>query len=210
MTNHEIRDNLKRLAREHGVGYAALSRMLRRNQAYIQQFVTRGSPVRLEEADRKLLASFFQVDEELLGGPAAQPMVRVGRMAVQASAGPGQLVENEFAIGSYSFDQAWLRGVCTASPTSLSIIKVSGDSMAPTLADGDDVLVDHSDTAQIRDGIYVLRRDDTLMVKRLALAPSSATLTISSDNPAYPTWRDCPTDSVTVVGRVVWAGRRLN
>uniref|UniRef100_UPI0035CB1A51 S24 family peptidase n=1 Tax=uncultured Sphingomonas sp. TaxID=158754 RepID=UPI0035CB1A51 len=210
MTNLEVRDNLKRLAGEHGIGYAALSRMLRRNQAYIQQFVTRGSPVRLEEDDRKLLASFFQVDEALLGGPAAQPMVRVGRMAVQASAGPGELIENEFAIGSYAFDQAWLRGICKANPSNLSIIRVSGDSMAPTLADGDDVLVDHSDVGKMRDGIYVLRRDDSLMVKRLALAPSSATLTISSDNPAYPTWRDCALDSVTVVGRVVWAGRRLS
>ena len=209
MTNLEVRENLKRLTAEHGVGYAALSRMLRRNSAYIQQFVTRGSPVRLEEADRKLLASFFQVDEEVLGGPVTQPMVRVGRMAVQASAGRGETIENEFAIGSYAFDQAWLRGICRAHPTNLSIIKVSGDSMAPTLADGDDVLVDHSNTTQMRDGIYVLRRDDTLMVKRLALAPSSAALTISSDNPAYPTWHDCPLDSVTVVGRVVWAGRRL-
>ena len=209
MTNLEVRANLKRLTAEHGVGYAALSRMLRRNAAYIQQFVTRGSPVRLEEDDRKLLARFFQVDEELLGGPATQPMVRVGRMAVQASAGRGEMVDNEFAIGSYAFDQAWLRDICRAKPANLSIIKVSGDSMAPTLADGDDVLVDHSDTVQMRDGIYVLRRDETLMVKRLALAPSSATLTISSDNPAYPTWPDCPLDSVTVVGRVVWAGRRL-
>lgn len=210
MTNLEVRENLKRLTAEHGVGYAALSRMLRRNAAYIQQFVTRGSPVRLEEADRKLLARYFQVDEEVLGGPVTQPMVRVGRMAVQASAGRGEMIDNEFAIGSYAFDQAWLRGICRANPNNLSIIKVSGDSMAPTLADGDDVLVDHSNIGSaFRDGIYVLRRDDTLMVKRLALAPSSGMLTISSDNAAYPTWRDVMLESVTIIGRVVWAGRRF-
>jgi len=210
MNNSEVRENLKRLASEQGVGYAALSRMLRRNRAYIQQFITRGSPSRLDEDDRKLLASFFRVDEEALGGPTAQPLVHVGRMAIQASAGRGQLIDNEFAIGSYAFDKTWLRGICHADPKNLSIIKVSGDSMAPTLADGDDVLVDHSDSIKVRDGIYVLRRDDTLIVKRVALSPSSATLTISSDNPSYPTWSDCPIDDVSFIGRVVWSGRRLN
>jgi len=47
------------------------------------------------------------------------------------------------------------------------------------------------------------------MVKRLALAPTSGTLTITSDNPTYPSWRDCPLNSVTILGRVVWAGRTL-
>lgn len=47
------------------------------------------------------------------------------------------------------------------------------------------------------------------MVKRLAVAPTSATLTISSDNPAYPTWTDVPVDDIVVVGRAIWTGRRL-
>ena len=60
-----------------------------------------------------------------------------------------------------------------------------------------------------RDGIYELRHYNTLMVKRLALAQTSATVTISSDNPAYPTWHDCPLTSITVVGRAIWASRQL-
>ena len=212
MTSQDVRDTLERLIREHGTSYAALSRMLRRNDAYIQQFVKRGSPSRLDERDRALLAAFFRVDEEVLGGPVARgsAMVQVARLDVEASAGPGSLIDNEVQVGAYGFDSAWLRGVSRAKPQDLSIIKVMGDSMAPTLADGDDVLVDQTDTQRsLRDGIYVLRRDETLMVKRLAIAPTSATVTISSDNPAYPTWRDCALDSIDVVGRVVWAGRKL-
>ena len=136
--------------------------------------------------------------------------VQVPQLSAKASAGNGRLVEDEFVIGSYGFDRNWLRQVARADPRDLSIVQVSGDSMTPTLIDGDDVLVDRSDAGQrLRDGIYVLRREDTLMVKRLALAPTSGTLTISSDNPAYPTWRDCPLSSVDVLGRVVWAGRRF-
>ena len=216
--NHDIRQNLEALIRSTpGEGYASISRMLGRNAAYIQQFIKRGAPERLDEADRKLIARYFGADPDTLYKAELKPRlatVQVPQLSVQASAGNGRIVEDEFVIGSYGFDRNWLRQVAQAEPADLSIVKVSGDSMAPTLVDGDDVLVDRSDRGQqrgqrLRDGIYVLRRDDTLLVKRLALAPTSGTLTISSDNPAYPSWRDCPLDSVDVLGRVVWAGRRL-
>src|SRR3546814_2525614 len=70
-----------------------------------------------------------------------------------------------------SYLPKWLRGL-GADPRALSIIRVAGDSMAPTLIDGDDILVDGGDAAgRLRDGIYVLRMDDALMVKRIARAP---------------------------------------
>ena len=212
METQDIRATLERLKQQNGASYAALSRMLGRNAAYLQQFVKRGTPARLDERDRALLASFFGVDEALLGGPLSSnsSMVQVKRLDVAASAGPGSVIEREVQLGAYSFDSAWLRGVSRARPEDLSIIRVAGDSMAPTLIEGDDVLVDQSIGGRaIRDGVYVLRRDETLMVKRLAVAPNAATLTISSDNAAYPTWSDCPFDSIAVVGRVVWTGRKL-
>jgi phage repressor protein C with HTH and peptisase S24 domain len=92
----------------------------------------------------------------------------------------------------------------------LSFIRVEGDSMSPTLSNGDDILVDRGDALdRLRDGIYVLRRDDTLMVKRVALNPSSRLATIKSDNPAYPEWRDCALDAIEILGRVIWVGRRI-
>jgi phage repressor protein C with HTH and peptisase S24 domain len=82
--------------------------------------------------------------------------------------------------------------------------------MTPTLADGDDIMVDRSPAgARLHDGIYVLRHEDTLAVKRIAVHPGSKRLTISSDNPAYPTWPDCDPKDIDVIGRVVWAGRKI-
>lgn len=83
--------------------------------------------------------------------------------------------------------------------------------MVPTLSDGDDILVDQGDAAdRLRDGIYVLRREDMLMVKRLAVNPFASSVTIKSDNPAYPEWRDVGLATLQIIGRVVWAGRRLS
>lgn len=212
----DVRRELERLMRARGESYASLSQLLGRNAAYIQQFVKRGLPKQLAERDRRTLARYFGVDEMLLGAEreaasqSASPSVRVPRLSVQASAGPGAAVEGEFAIGSFWFDRDWLRQITPAKPDELSIVAVIGDSMTPTLGEGDEVLVARTMTGiRLRDGIHVLRRDDALVIKRLTLAPAGRTLTISSDNPAYPAFRDCPLDSVTVLGRVIWAGRRL-
>jgi phage repressor protein C with HTH and peptisase S24 domain len=91
----------------------------------------------------------------------------------------------------------------------LSLIQVDGDSMSPTLNHGDDIMVDNrAATGPLRDGIHVIRLDDALMVKRLASGPGGR-LSVLSDNPAYPGWPDVDGTTVAIIGRVVWAGRRL-
>ena len=100
-----VRDTLDRLIRDRGEDYAALSRLIGRNPAYIQQFIRRGSPRRLAENDRKLLARYLGVDESLLGGPAPTPaagdLIAVPRLAVEASAGPGALANREDAVSRF-------------------------------------------------------------------------------------------------------------
>lgn len=72
----EVRATLRALAAEHGDSLAGLSKLLGRNPAYLQQFVTRGSPKRLDEDDRLMLAQRFQVDERRLG--AREPWTPAG------------------------------------------------------------------------------------------------------------------------------------
>ena len=82
--------------------------------------------------------------------------------------------------------------------------------MAPTLSAGDDILVDLGDaTGRLRDGIYVLRVDDAVVVKRIALHPMGRRVTVQSDNPAYPDWPDFSIDEINCIGRVIWAGRKV-
>jgi Peptidase S24-like len=234
----DAREVLDRLIREGGDDYASLSRLLGRNAAYIQQFIRRGTPRKLDEEDRRTLARYFRVDEGVLGGPvhdrihdaargslvgdrrngwngpkssrrAAVDLIRIPRLAVRASAGPGALDPDEFDAGSIGLTPAFLRTLC-GDPAQLSMIKVTGDSMEPTLGDGDDILVDRSDAGdRVRDGIYVLRLDDALNVKRIAMPPEGRRFTVGSDNPAYPSWPDCDPARVDIIGRVVWVGRRV-
>ena len=210
---------LDRLLAERGVDYARISQVIGRNPAYIQQYIKRGSPRRLAEDDRARIAAYLGVPEAMLGGPmqrVASParvrgpgMILVTKLAIGASAGAGASVDGEAVEGEVAFDPKWLRDL-GADPRALSIIRVEGDSMAPTLDDGDDILVDGGDAAgRLRDGIYVLRMDDVLMVKRVARAPGQGRISVISDNPHYRSWDDLPMASVQLVGRVVWTGRRV-
>lgn len=213
------RSALDRLLTERGIDYAQLSARIGRNPAYIQQYIKRGSPRRLAEEDRARIAAYLGVPEAMLGGPVqriaapARPggaaMVLVPKLAIGASAGAGRTVDGEPVEGAVAFDPKWLREL-GADARALSIIRVEGDSMAPTLNDGDDILVDGGDAAgRLRDGIYVLRMDDALMVKRIARAPGPGRISVISDNAQYRSWDDLPMSAVQLVGRVVWTGRRV-
>ena len=208
----QVRETLDRLLSERKAGYAAVSRLLGRNSSYIQQFIKRGSPRQLEREDVSMLAQFLGVKEEVLGGQpdSSHGMVEIAVLDLEASAGFGAIAAGENAYTRFGFDERWLNARTAAKPAKLSIIRVAGDSMEPTLSAGDEVLVDASEQAlRLRDGIYVLRTDDTLMVKRIAITPGSRRITIASDNPAYPTWSDMDPAQIHFVGLVIWFGRAL-
>lgn len=218
----DARSALEALIRERGEDYASLSRLLGRNDAYVQQYIRRGSPRRLADQDRRTLARYFGIAEAALGGPAVESpriaraergsrrgavdLVLVPRLAVAASAGPGAWEVEETAGDARTFDAGWLREMAGGSPAHASMIRVTGESMAPTLLDGDDILVDRGDTA-LRDGVYVLRMDDALLVKRLRVHAEG--IDVLSDNPAFESRPASDPVDLQIVGRVLWVGRRL-
>ena len=203
---------LARLIAENAEDFAGLSKLVGRNPTYIQQFIKRGSPKKLPETERGILARCFGVDESVLGGPdagATRNGIRlIPKLAVGASAGAGAIASSETLAGKIGFDEKWLRKQ-GLDPATLSLIQVEGDSMSPTLNHGDDIMVDNRAAAgPLRDGIHVIRLEDALMVKRLASGPKGR-LSVLSDNPAYPGWPDVDGAAIAIIGRVVWAGRRL-
>jgi phage repressor protein C with HTH and peptisase S24 domain len=211
----DARRALDELIQKRGCNYSEISRLLGRNAAYVQQYIRRGSPRQLDEQDRAVLARFFGVDETILGAPArrAGPVVQLALVPildVEASAGHGALAEMESKSAQFGFDEKWLRRLTASKASNLSIIGVLGDSMEPTLHDGDEVLVDLADgQSRVRDGIYVLRMDDMLSVKRIAIEPQGKRVSVLSDNPTFPSWHGLEKRTLNIVGRVLWFGRAL-
>lgn len=205
------REKLSELVRERGSSLAALSRMLGRNASYLQQYVTKGSPRKLEEEDRRRLAQFFGVAESALGGrednsyAAAGQWVEIPRLPLEASAGPGAVGAAEIPFDAFRFSRRWLREQ-GLDPAMLSSIRVMGDSMDPLLRDGDEILVDRT-PRPFREGVHVVRLGEALHVKLLQAVPPDR-MRLISKNAAYEPV-EVPMSDVDVVGRAVWKGGRL-
>lgn len=215
------RARLLELAQSRGASLSSLSELIGRNTTYLQQFIRKGSPRKLEEQDRRTLAEFFGVPESELGGWAEEKSynssamqrtkaaqtdwIEVPRLDLGASAGPGALPADEAAFDAFQFSRGWLREQGLERAT-LSAISVEGDSMEPLLRDGDEILVDHSPAA-FRDGVHVVRLGDALMVKRVAAA-APGRLSLISQNLAYPPI-EVAAEECEIIGRVVWKSGRL-
>ena len=129
---------------------------------------------------------------------------------VKVAAGVGSVVEAENVVDFLSFKQEWIRAELRANPADLYLVHVDGESMEPTLRPGDVILIDHRDQSVSRDGVYVLRMDGALLVKRLQRKPGGL-IKVSSDNQSYDSFEVNPKEfsDFAVIGRVVWSGRRM-
>ncbi len=130
---------------------------------------------------------------------------------IHAAAGHGAVVDHERPDDALMFQESWIRHELGARPDDLCLIRVSGDSMEPTLRAGDVILVNRQACRPDREGIYILRVGDMLLVKRLQALPGGQ-VKITSDNAAFDSWMinlSDPGGDVVIVGRVVWSGRRL-
>ena len=205
------RARLVELTEQSRTSLASLSAMLGRNPSYLQQFVRKGSPRKLEEADRRRLAEFFGVDEVELGAAPdhrapreTADFVTVPRLALDASAGPGAFSAEEISFDSFRFSRRWLREMGLEG-ADLTAIRVEGDSMEPLLRSGDEIFVDRNKRSG--EGVHVVRIGETLHVKHVqASAPGRITL-ISANDTYAPT--DLAREDVEVIGRVVWKGGRI-
>ncbi|ODP36696.1 S24 family peptidase [Sphingomonas turrisvirgatae] len=205
MNSSAQRQVLARAATARGESLAALSRLIGRNPAYLQQFVTRGTPRWLAEADRRKLARYLGIADAALGGPVAEGMVAVLRIDAGASAGPGRAVDAE-RRSEMLLDPGLLRRL-GVRPDTASTLRVEGASMEPNLFDGDEILVDRARrTLGPRAGIFVFRRDGLLSVKRLRAIGQE--VEVVSDNPRFETLV-VPAGAIDVIGRVVWLHRAL-
>ncbi|WP_326523172.1 S24 family peptidase [Sphingomonas sp.] len=191
------------IARE-GATLATLSRVAGRNSAWMQQYLRRGTPRLLPERERGLLAAFLGVADSALGGPEPAAMVRVPRLALAVSAGPGRFAIDERAVASagYAAEDLDRLGIRAGDA---AILDVAGQSMEPTLHDGDRILVDRGRCVPGDDrAIWVLRLDDELLAKRLR-RDGDAWRIVSDNAPE----RRAALNEVEVLGRVVQLIRRL-
>lgn len=155
--------------------------------------------------------------EAILFGDAPAPrtvanddFVAVPRYAAALSAGGGAMVEGDIeVVEMVMFRRAWMKRI-GVNPLQAHVIPVIGDSMQPTLYDGDIVLVDTAEQRPVSNAIFAIAVDDRALVKRIQLRHDGSVILIG-DNPHE---RDeiIPSHEVNnlrIIGRVRWYARTL-
>ncbi len=142
--------------------------------------------------------------------PIATPLVAIPEYDVRVSAGGGFHIDTETKRDEWPFSRSYLEGELRLPIGQLVVLEVIGDSMFPTLASGDRVLVNMADTRLSQPGIFVLWDGDGTVVKRLEVIPGSepAMLRRISDNQLHGDYEVLIEDT-NIVGRVVWYARKL-
>lgn len=138
--------------------------------------------------------------------------VAVPMLPEAVSAGGGVLADgNDLAVDRIlMFRTDWMRSL-GVNPSRAHVLRVRGDSMEPTLGEGDIVLADTGDREVVGGGIFVIVQGGYAQVKRLTRRGDGSVLVISDNRDVYPPETVGPGDGdgFHVVGRVRWYARTL-
>ena len=112
-----------------------------------------------------------------------------------------------------AFEAGWLQAEFPNSFENLLLTQVKDESMEPTLKRGDLILVDtiDRDLDSIDHGVYLLKLEDRILIKRLQYW-SEKSIRVLSDNPSYEAFSielsDNPAN-LSIMGKVVWVGHLM-
>lgn len=153
----------------------------------------------------------LQTGERMLA--VSSNVVVIPHFAVRAAAGGGALPEEQEPDGFLSVTRDWLAQFGVAS-SRVSVLQATGESMEPTIREGDLLLVNHDIEKErvLAGGVFVITHGGALKVKRCR-GVGKGDLCITSDaGTAYGVDivpADRIDDEVTVHGQVFWSGGRL-
>ena len=194
--------------------FQSLSLAIGRNKTYVQQYLRKGLPKNLPldlaiDIGQKLGVDWrdlvpAQKRIQTLVESAPKNTVAIEELDVRAAAGQGAIVESNEVLRRWHTPP-----ISGDTPPELTkIITVTGDSMEPTLYNGDYVLADTSKTTPTPPGMFVIFDGMGLLIKRIEFIPQSKTVRISSDNDSYATY-ELPLEEVLIQGRVTWISRTV-
>ena len=222
--HHTLADRLRARAQQLGLSPAHVAEMAGVNRSFVYD-ILRGRSTRPGMEKLGEVAGVLKVDRDwLIHGignvegtspfieSPDEAFVAIAHATPRPSMGGGAVVDEyeETADRAYHFRRSWIRHSLKATPSQLRIMHVEGDSMAPTLLDGDAVLVDMTRRAPNPPGIFVLDDGLGLVAKRLEHIPSSdpPAVRVISDNGFYSPY-ERTAGEIHIVGRIRWFAREI-
>jgi len=135
----------------------------------------------------------------------------IPRYDLSLSAGAGTFIDRAPLLDYIPFTEAFLRRKLGRTSTDgLVMLDARGDSMEPTIGDGDLVMVDMREQ-DLQGGLMAFVFDDTAFIKRLRPQIGGGVEIVSDNAELYPPqWIDRERlGQLQLIGRVRWVGRVL-
>lgn len=219
-----VRRTISKRLKERGLDMKAVSLEMGKNHAYLQQFLERNVPAKLKEDARAKLAEILDLDEAALGAPGRpgnveeSPSDFVNEIDLVAGLGGGGLAAHEITsqngvtfakevVRDYWRLPDWMLNRMNARAHHIAAFPSQGDSMTPTINDGDVVFVDTRHRVPSPPGVYALADEfGGVVVKRLEVTSRPGddpiTVRISSDNPLHRE-RELTLPEIHIIGRFI-------
>lgn len=222
----EIRSRLglsqSALAKKANVSQAAISKIENNetdNSKYIMQVAEalNASPEFLIHGDEYVrsrsgsLSDFIIIGGEKTGQPPSQnEYILVPQFDIYGSCGSGSIIDAVEVKGGLVFSREWIREQGLPNPDDLRVIYAKGDSMYPSIEDGQVLLVNPHESTPKSNKVYFLSMGDQYYVKRLVNMLTH--WVIRSDNPDKIQYPDITLSAddlmkkVSIEGRICWKG----
>lgn len=157
------------------------------------------------------LDDFVIIGSDLAGqSPTSEEYILVPQFDIYGSCGAGSIIDTVEVKGGLVFSRKWLREQGVPNPDDLRVIYAKGESMYPSIEDGQVLLVNPHDTTPKTGKVYFLCIDGQYFVKRLLNMVTH--WVVRSDNPdrmQYPDIKlsiDELRTKIEIEGRICWKG----
>ena len=147
-------------------------------------------------------------DADYRGSPDSRKYVKIHQMDLfhKVDERIYDAVVNTAPVKMIQVGHNWVQRFCpSVDESDISLLGVRGNSMEPTLNDGDFVLLDRSVCHVFTDSIYAFISDGDLFIKRLQRVGNKE-IRVISDNPRYEAYSVDTEEfrkNYTIIGRVV-------
>ncbi len=207
MNIDQIRAHIDALIKEKNKNYRSLSLAIGKNEAYLHQFINKGSPLRLPESERRKLAELLDVEEQeltdiILPKSTYNTDPKSSALIELISLAPTKNFEAKTS-GYLSIPLSDFSNFSSAPAQTTKMFRITGDSMFPTLKDGDYVFLDTSVNSLTSDGLYLIELPNGWHVRRLQQISSSECAVIL-DNAKYQS-TTCSLKKLKIIGKISFA-----
>ncbi|MCG8530417.1 MAG: helix-turn-helix domain-containing protein [Desulfovibrionales bacterium] len=191
------------LAKALGVNRSAITQAKRRNSVP-QKWVLALSRIYELSADWLEFGTGTPAQQHEPAEPCTLTSI-VPKVLAKVCAGDGSYEVEATPVEEHIFKTSWLAQ--KGNPASMVLMDVVGDSMEPTICQGDTVLVDQSQTTAHGNSIFAIGIEDAIMIKRIEA--SHGKVVLHSDNPQYTpiSFQGDELLSFRIIGKVVWSAR---